>query len=145
MGYLPYQLVSRISAINSIIHLDTPRPFKDSGGISRGKSGLEKATQVIESAQLIISIGSHDDTLLLCNSEMPMGEKLGAVFRIPYPLLIFLSLSTKAEMKFTCHRGIQGIQWKLAWRNNKLRIHRQTFDPWKVVFEQCCFFHTLNH
>lgn len=32
-----------------------------------GKSGLEKATQVIESAQLIISIGSHDDTLLLCN------------------------------------------------------------------------------
>ena len=35
----------------------------------RGKSGLEKATQVIESAQLIISIGSHDDTLLLCSSE----------------------------------------------------------------------------
>ncbi|CAK9110492.1 unnamed protein product [Durusdinium trenchii] len=32
-----------------------------------GKSGLEKATKVIESAQLIISIGSHDDTLLLCN------------------------------------------------------------------------------
>jgi hypothetical protein len=29
---------------------------------------LEKATQVIESAQLIISIGSHDDTLLLCTS-----------------------------------------------------------------------------
>ena len=31
------------------------------------KSGLEKATKVIESAQLVISIGSHDDTLLLCN------------------------------------------------------------------------------
>ena len=32
-----------------------------------GKSGLELATKVIETSQLIISIGNHDDTLLLCN------------------------------------------------------------------------------
>ena len=32
-----------------------------------GKSGLERATKVIETSQLIISIGNHDDTLLLCN------------------------------------------------------------------------------
>ncbi|CAJ1389781.1 unnamed protein product [Effrenium voratum] len=32
-----------------------------------GKSGLEKATRIIETAQLVISIGNHDDTLLLCN------------------------------------------------------------------------------
>ncbi|OLP96269.1 putative acetolactate synthase large subunit [Symbiodinium microadriaticum] len=32
-----------------------------------GKSGLELATKVIETSQLVISIGNHDDTLLLCN------------------------------------------------------------------------------
>ena len=48
-----------------------------------GKSGLEKATQVIESAQLIISIGSHDDTAAVHLGLVPGSSCCGKPMAFP--------------------------------------------------------------
>ena len=78
-----------------------------------GKSGLELATKVIETSQLIISIGNHDDTLLLCNraglqirpmitfEPDAMCLRINARYRALYDVV--------GEIKFTLRRLLQEL------------------------------------